>query len=233
MMKLHPTFRAVWKINALIILIGGTGICLTLGYAAFEFVKSRFQPYEKADTVNVEGSVDARWHLGPFETISGAGYMVAPVLSAQSYAVAFKEKEASAVRNYLFVNLQDKSSRWLMPNNNQLILDMEWRAADGSAVRWGSNEKAVKWLVLRVVASDTDGDRRLTESDRKIIAIANADGSQYAEVLKDIDTILGETWKPPDEMLVVYSAGGKNLVTEFSLPDRKVSVTKELPKLGP
>ena len=183
--------------------------------------------------VNVEGSVDARWRLGTFETIPGAGYMVAPVESAQSYSVAFKEKEASAVRNYLFVDLQDKSSRWLIPNNDHLILSMEWMAADGSLVRWGSNEKPVKWLVFHVVASDTDGDRRLTESDRKLIAIANPDGSQYAQVLRDIDTILGKTWKAPDELLVVYSAGGRNLVSEISLPDRKVSMTKELPKLGP
>jgi hypothetical protein len=52
-------------------------------------------------------------------------------------------------------------------------------------------------------------------------------------VLRDVDTVLGKTWKAPDELLVVYSAGGKNLVSEISLPDRKVSVTKELPKLGP
>ena len=232
MMKLRPTFRTVWKINALIILVGGAGVCVILGFLAFEAVRSRFQPREKADTVSVEGSVDARWHLGPFETISGADYMVAPVLSAQSYAVAFKEREASATRNYLFVNLQDKSSRWLLPNNDRLILDMIWLAGDGSAVRWGSNEKPVKWLMFHVVTTDIDGDKRLTAGDRMLIAIANADGSQYAEVLRDVDTILGKAWKAPDEMLVVYSAGGKNLVSAINLPDRKVSVTKELPKLG-
>ena len=109
---------------------------------------------------------------------------------------------------------------------------MRWAKNARSTVRWGSNEKPVKWLVFHVVASDTDGDKRLTAGDRKLIAIANPDGSQYAEVLRDIDTVLGKTWKAPDELLVVYSAGGKNLVSEINLPDRKVSVTKELPKLG-
>jgi hypothetical protein len=231
-MNLRLTYRTIWKINALIILVAGTGICLMLGYAAFSFVQSRFQLHQKEDTVNVEGNVGAQWRLGPFEKASAAGYMVAPVYSAQSYSVSLYGKEATAVRNYLFVNLQDMSSRWLVPNNDRLIVAMERLAIDGKVVGWNDEEKPVKWLVFHVVASDTDGDKRLTDRDRKTIAVANADGSQYAEVLRNVDTILGETWTTGDNLLVVYSADGKNLVAEISLAGRTVSVTKDLPKLG-
>ena len=158
--------------------------------------------------------------------------MVAPVYSAQSYSVSLYGKEANAVRNYLFVDLQDKSSRWLIPTNDHLILNMERLAADGTSVRWGGEDKPAKWLVFDVVTSDTNGDKRLTDADRKTIAIAGADGSRYAEVLGGIDAVLGKTWMQGDRLLIVYSAGGENMISEISLADRKVTVTKDLPKIG-
>jgi hypothetical protein len=39
MMKLRPTFRTVWKINALIILVGGAGLCVVLGLVTKELPK--------------------------------------------------------------------------------------------------------------------------------------------------------------------------------------------------
>lgn len=231
-MKLYPSFRTIWKINALIILAGGAGICLVLGYGAFGYLRSLAQTHQKEDVVNVEGNTGAKWQLGAFERIPGVGYMVAPVNSAQSYSVALYNKEATATRNYLFVNLQDKSTRWLIPNNDHLILTMERLAADGTFLGWGSDQKTVKWLIFEVVDSDTNGDKRLTNADRKSVAVAEADGSRFAEVLTNVDEVLGKTWTAGDNLLVVYSAGGKNLVAEISLSGRSASVTKELPALG-
>ncbi len=201
-----------------------------LGFVAFWAIRDTLQTRQKEDTVDVESNIGASWRLGAFEKISG--YMVAPVYSAKSYSVSLYGKQASAVRNYLFVNLQDKSSRWLIPTNDHLILSMERLTADGTPFRWRDEEKPAKWLVFDVVTSDTNGDKRLTEADRKTIAIAEADGSRYTEVLSGIDSVLGRTWMQGDRLLVVYAAGGKNMISEISRPDRKVSVTKDLPKIG-
>jgi hypothetical protein len=229
-MRFRTTFRTIWKIDSLIILVGGAGICIMLGVLAFQVIRDRLRTHQKEDTVNVESSVGTSWRLGAFEKISG--YMVAPVYSAQSYSVSLYGKQASAVRNYLFVNLEDKSSRWLIPTNDHLIVSMERLAADGTSARWADSEKPAKWLVFDVVTSDTNGDNRLTEADRKTIGIAGADGSHYAEVLSGIDAELGRTWMQGDRLLIVYSAGGKNVISEISLPDRKVLVTRDLPKIG-
>ncbi len=168
-----------------------------------------------------------------FEKIAGTGYLVAPVYSAQSYSIGLKDKEASAVRNYLFVNVSDKSSRWLIASNDRLILSMERISNDGVIGTLGYAAPPAKWLVFQVVASDTNGGRRLTEADRRLIGVADGDGSHYAEVLRDADAVLGKTWQPGDNLLIVYSAHGKHFVAEIKLADRKVSATKELPKLGP
>jgi len=160
-MRVPLTFRTIWKIDALIILIGGVGVCLMTGYAGFEFLQSRFRPYQKEGVVTVEGHAEERWGLGNFLTIPGAGCMVAPLNSVQSYSRSLNEKDLSAVRNYLFLNVQDKSTRWLTPKHDRLILSMEWMAADGSSEnKWDTDKKPVKWLIFQVVPSDTDGDGR-------------------------------------------------------------------------
>ena len=242
-MKSRLTFRTIWRIDALIILIGGVGAFLMFGYTVFELAGSQFRSSQNQDVVNVQRHAEVRWRLGNFETIPGAGYMVAPVSAVQSDSTGLPDKvlssgsrsdEASAIRNYLFVSLKDKSSRRLIPNNDRLILSMEWLAADGSTVpRMGGDKTPVKWLIFRVVPADTDGDGRLTESDRKAIAVANPDGSQYAEVLRDADAFLGQTWLAGDKLIVAYSAGARHLVAEIGLPDRKITATEELPKINP
>ena len=47
-----------------------------------------------------------------------------------------------------------------------------------------------------------------------------------------IEAVLGKTWMQGDRLLIVYSADGKNMISEISFPDRRVTVTKELPRIG-
>jgi len=147
-MRFRTTFRTIWKIDSLIILVGGAGICIMLGVLAFQVIRDRLRTHQKEDTVNVESSVGTSWRLGAFEKISG--YMVAPVYSAQSYSVSLYGKQASAVRNYLFVNLEDKSSRWLIPTNDHLIVSMERLAADGTSARWADSTGSVPEVAYRL-----------------------------------------------------------------------------------
>ena len=133
-MSSRSRFQTVWKINALLILAGGTALCSMLGYVAFDAVRNRLRPNERPDVVNVEPEVAAQWRLGRFEEIAGAEYLFAPLESEQSYSAKLSEKVVSAARNYLFVNLADKSSHWLLPANDRLILTAEMRAAAVSPI---------------------------------------------------------------------------------------------------
>lgn len=231
-MKRIVSIRTIWKINALLILVAGTGFCLMLGVLGFQFTQSQLQVLHRDDMVNVEKNVGTEWRLGSFQRVAGTAYLVAAAHSEQAYPASFSGKEATAIRNYLFVNGEDMSSRWLVPNNDQLFLNMECILADGMMTSWGDSGKPVKWLVFQVVTSDTDGDRRLSASDRMAVAVAESNGAQYTEVLSNVDRILGESWLSGDRLLVVHSSGGKHRAAEVNLLERKVVAVKELPAIN-
>ncbi|WP_321472887.1 hypothetical protein [uncultured Paludibaculum sp.] len=231
-MRKYLTFRMVWRVNAVLILVAGAGACIGLGFAAWTFLLGSQAAYRLNDVVPVEQKGEERWWLGGFEPVAGSGYVVAPVSSMQSYQVGTFGKEASAVRNYLFVHLADKSSRWLIPHHKGLIVGMERYGAEGLIPGSDSEKRPVKWLVFQIVPADTNGDKSVTGEDRLVLGVANADGSHYVEVVKDIDGFLGSTWVAGDRLVLFYTSGGKNVVSEIDLAGRVVVSTKELPKIG-
>jgi hypothetical protein len=230
-MNLSPFFRLVWKINALIILLAGLMACGLIAYAGFINYRSESRRNETR-IVNVasNANISAEWRLGYFNHVEGSEYLVAPAYSKQNYDVAFgsSSKEASAVRNYLFVNAVDKSSHWLVPSNNQLFLENE------DVARMAEEQNGIaKWKMYKTVRADTNGDERLTESDKRTIGFSDAVGTNYVEVISDIDGILSTQIRDDDTVLVFYTSSGKNLLTEINIPARRVTVTKELPQIQP
>ena len=115
-------FRNIWKINAVLILLVGL---LALGGLVWVMARPLLDINHKEDVApmpDLIGASDATWELGSFEEIPKADYTVAPVYSRKEVSTAFSSKDTRAVRNYLFVNLTDKSTRWLLPNQKRVIL---------------------------------------------------------------------------------------------------------------
>src|SRR5205085_1688473 len=101
-------------------------------------------PRSRSDAVSLRTELPSKlqWSLGAFEGIAGTDYLMAPAMSNQRFRPSYYDKEESAVRNYLFVNSQDLTSRWLLPHNKYLCLSVEKLAAS----RKNPNQKQVKWL---------------------------------------------------------------------------------------
>lgn len=231
-MDFSRLFRLIWQINALIILVAGVAACGLLGFSGYTIYRENYKNprHNIRDVVNVDSNADiiAEWQLGSFEPVNGSHYLVAPAYSKQKYDVAsdLSSKETSAVRNYLFVNAVDKSSRWLVPSNSQLFLI----AMDVDRIVEEQNSTA-KWTMYQVVKADTNGDKRFTGSDKRTIAFSDAVGTNYAEVLSDTNGILSSQMLDDDTMLIFHASNGKNFLTEINIPERRVTVTKELPQI--
>lgn len=234
-MRTTKLFRMIWRINAVVILLGTTGICLFLGYLAADALVSKFRLRERADTVNVEQrddhAVDPKMWLGDFKRLAGTEHMCAALMSSQAYSAGLFSKEASATRNYLFLNIADKSSRWLMPNNGQLLLSMDEIVEKGMNRSVRSEDEVVKWLAFEVVPADTDGDRQLTAGDGKSLAVASPDGTHCVEVIKGVDEFKGQANPGGGKLVVVYRQGAKTTVAEVNLDQRSVTGSKELQPL--
>ena len=229
-MKEKNIFQIIWKIDAVLILIGGLIALGVLGYTAYRIYQDVFRSRDVSSMVNIEANtqMSSEWALGGFDRLEGTDYLMAPVHSTQTYQASYYEKGTSAVRNYLFVNAIDKSSQWLVPHNNYLFLS---RHKEFNNPPSGSNW--VTWLRYEVVKSDTNQDGRLTRDDKRTIGISDPTGDRYSELITNIDQILGYEKLDENYLLIFYRTDIKNYLAEINISERRIIVTNELPEIQP
>jgi hypothetical protein len=243
-MQRERLFRPSWGAKSLLMLAVGLLALGLLAFVAYQIYKVAFRTRQVNDVVNVEpdARIESEWSLGNFSRVAGTDYVMAPAHSKQTYQASYYEKDASAVRNYIFVNVMDKSSRWLVPTNKYLFLTAEKllllrdtgaEMSAGTQTTSDRNSEVAKWMSYEVVKSDTNGDGRLTGNDLRAIAISSATGEGYAEVIQNVEQTLGSMLRGGDTLLVFHSTGGRSYVSEVDLPKRQVTVTRELPKIQP
>lgn len=230
-MNTTKLFRAVWRVNALLILLVGMLAFGVLAFASYEIYKEKFRRRAVSEVVNVEPNVrvSSEWTLGGFERVDGTDYLMAPAYSTQSYQVSYYEKGSSSVRNYLFVNAADKTSRWLVPNNNYLFLAAEKLIQTDDA----GKTNAAKWMKYELVKLDTNKDKRMTSEDHKTIAVSGVTGEGYTELIQGVDRMLGSKLRDESTLLIFHNTGENSFVSEINLPERRILITKELPKIQP
>jgi hypothetical protein len=232
-------FRNKWTTKTLLILIAGLMVFSVLSLIFYKVYKDATRNRQVQNVVNVETAtrIESEWEFGSFERVGGTDYVMAPTHSKQSYQTSYYEKDASAVRNYLFVNTVDKSSRWLVPTNKYLFLTSEklLRQATEQGARsvkqTDENNEEIKWIKYEIIKSDTNQDGRFTSNDRRTIAISNANGETYTEVIEDVERVLGSMLRDSDTLLIFHSTNGSSYVTEVNLPGRQVTITRELPRI--
>jgi len=230
--KASKIFRWIWRINGLTFLVCSLIIIGAIIVAFYPTVKDyvRRRPmYRASDMVNIEDNVNlnSNWSLSGFRQITGTNFMMSAVHSKQEYSVGFGSgKEASATRNYLFLNSVDKATRWLVPTNQYLFI------SDSEIKEDPKNNSKVLALEYRFVKDDTNKDNRLTQDDKLSFAISDLDGSNFTELLGGIDEILSDEQPDPGTILLIYRSDGKNLVTEIKISEKKVLQTKELPPIN-
>jgi hypothetical protein len=223
-------FRVIWKINAVIFLVFGLLALGTLFYSSYRIIQEVFRDREVPSMVNVEPDpgVKSEWTLGDFDRLDGTDYLIAPVHSTQTYQASYYEKGTSAVRNYLFVNGLDKSSRWLVPHNSYLFLSKH-----EGLIYPSTGERYVDWIRYEVIKEDTNRDERMTRDDQRTIAISYPTGEGYLELLSGIDQVLGYEMRDANHLLIFYLTDGTNYLSEIDIANRLVTVTEELPKIEP
>ncbi len=159
----------------------------------------------------------------------GSDYLVAPVFSKQSYRVRNRNKEASATRNYLLLKESDKSTRWVVRGNDTLVLSFGQYSADGGWLNGGEGKKATQCVLLEVVTKDSNGDRRLTDADRRSVVLSDLLGTRSLDVLPPMDEVLTLRWSGSKSLLAIYREGQKYFVTLVS--GKLSSVGHEVPPL--
>ncbi len=235
--------RTIWGTNIFTLLGVGTvalGIISLIGYAIYKQI-TRKRYVSSVVNVDPSASIQSQWSLGEFEPIGKTKYFMASVSSNQSYEMSYYEKGASAVRNYMFVDTTDKSARWLVPTNNYLFLNAQQLQENDHSpgelpfdkMRGAKNspDKSIaKWMLYIVVNADTNSDQRLTEKDRRVMAISSVSGDGYTELIQNVDAVKGSTLPDENTLIFFYESDKKYFVAEINLAQHQVTETKELPK---
>jgi hypothetical protein len=234
----------IWQLSSLI------GIVLIVtGCSSKPPVSSNNPPQVAVSTSPTPLAAPKAVWMTQFEQINGTPYLYAPIYVAQKERKSILKQLKTAsydswdarkgdneidIRNYMFVHRDNLSASKLLANNNSRILEMEQIGEPFPPNKSNNNPtksiKTVKTLWYVRVDADTNGDKVLSELDRKQIAISDPAGANYTEVIKDIDKILLVYPKGLDRRLVFYTSGNKHFVADVDLLKRQARI-EQLPAL--
>jgi hypothetical protein len=140
----------------------------------------------------------------------------------------YSKSSSSSTRNYLFFDVQNRSTHWLLSNNSSLILTVQELYEDGGIER---EKRIVSGLVYGVVSKDTNGDSRLNWDDKKSLILYRLSGNGASSLLEGIDEFLGIEQSSGNEILVFFRDNQKSYVVSVELASGKLSERRELPAI--
>ncbi|MEB3215006.1 MAG: hypothetical protein VKN72_01940 [Nostocales cyanobacterium 94392] len=201
----------------------GVIVLIVFGYGGYQIGRYFLTKRITSNLVSkeIEKDNNIKISLGSFRELEGTPYLMAPVNSQENHRQSYYDTNTSRAYNYLFFNANDKSAQRLVNSNNFLFLNAQ------EVVLERRDDKIVTGMWYEVVKADSNNDRRLDEKDKKTISISDVSGSDYTEVIDEIDRLLGYHQKNSTTLLVFYEFDGREYVAEISIV-RRVLVEKQV-----
>jgi hypothetical protein len=174
-----------------------------------------------------------RRSLAPFTILEGTPYKVGAVVESEGKDRGFLSGSSSSYKgdsygskqfNYIFLNTQTKESVKLLPKSESLFTRLE---KIGKKNEKGEFTK-IDAIWYEVVKS---GQKNSDDRPKKTIATSTVSGTNYTELIPQVDRILNVFQPGATKILMVYELNKKYFIAELDLGERKVIETKELPNL--
>jgi len=226
-MKSRRIFHYIWRINSVIILMGGLLAILSLSASAVYVILQATRTREVDSVINIANNeqVKAKTEIGTFTPIAGSEILQAPLYLIQDYDYRAGSKESSSIQNYIFFDPNQKRSYWLRPKSEGLFLSaialvQNSNPIDNNLILNANNEEkpvpVVAFLYV-LVDKDTNNDKRINDRDQKQIAISNAAGTSFKVLIDQVERFNG------------YSAisANKLKVAEIDLRSQEIVSTSE------
>lgn len=216
-MTLSSFFRRLWRVNAVLIFVGGVLAIGLLLFAVVEIGGEMLRPRSRQGVVDVgrHASEELVFTLGDFEQVAGAGVLRAPLRSKQDRlkVAGFGSSGGDtylATRNHLFFDVGMKQAHWLTQGHDQVFLSTR----ELTFQREKTGRLTAVAIVYEVVSSDTNGDAQLTRADSLDLAISDPRGRRYAVLLKGIDRYLSDFVRQDQSLLLFYETSDEVRVAE-------------------
>jgi len=229
-MENNKFFKYTWRFNALLISIAGLLAVGLLMFAGYKLFRDVTRERNIQNIVNVESSdnIKQAWRFGQLLEVHGSPYVLLPLNSDQRYAQSYYGKSSLSARNYLFINTLNSQKKWLFKQNDYLIQHIEMLSHEN----YGEKNKKELAILLKIIKSDSNSDALLTDSDLKTLALVQPDGTNYTEVIDNVDLYIGSKLTTEDSLLVLFERNGIGYSANVNLSDFVVESETELPKVG-
>ncbi|MGL4490966.1 MAG: hypothetical protein ACRCU5_16115 [Rhizobiaceae bacterium] len=216
-------FKYVWRYNALAIAGTATLCGLVALSLVYDLVRNITRDREVSNVVRIDGEAEAPnaikevFTIGAPYLVAGTSYMQVPQYREQSQDRDYYSKESTQnISNYLFLNLQNNESKWLVSESERLFLSSNALTERAPGDLSGSG-KALG-IIYRLVDKDTNGDGNLTQNDAVTIAASGVDGSNFRKVLDGVTNILSTEQIAADRLLIFYQREDETISEIYSVP---------------
>lgn len=224
-------FKKIWRFNAIIIAAVGILAFFILLFAGYQIYKQQTRTKHRTEIVNVDPETKAKetYRLGEVKHVNGSQSVIVPLYSDQSFDLRYSGgKSTASTRNILFSNMHTETSKWLLPTNKYLIPRYRLINKSNSYNR----DEDIVTILYHIIKEDTNNDSRLTENDEVTIAFSKPEGSEYTEVLKNIDKVLGYELLNNETIAIMFNRKGQGYTAYVNLLNFTVSKEIELPKVN-
>lgn len=201
-------------------------VCMLIVSVAISGTACRSSQEAKPDVVVSRANPEAGRLLGQFKTVDGTNCLMAPINPDKKGEYYDSSRE---VHNYVFYDTASEFTRQLLPTNDYLI------ATTFGFPERREGEKEIphtRWFLYGVVKADTDEDKKLSSLDRNVLAVSDACGDGYTEIVTDVEQVFGHALRDENTLVLIYRKNSKKYVSIVDLTRRSVTSTKELPSLG-
>ena len=228
-MEENKFFKLVWRFNGLVISVAGVLAVALLVFATYKLFQDVTRERTTRNIVNIEENADIKesWKFGQFSEINDGKMLMIPLHSDQSFDRAYFSKSSNSTRNYLFINTETSEEKWLF-NHTDYLIERSDRLSLGD---YNSKEPIVA-ILYQLVKLDSDHDSRLSAGDLTTIAITKPDGSDYKELITEVELIVDHTLLNKSELFLIYQKAGVSYSTVVNLDSHKLTKNHQLPKVG-
>jgi len=222
--------KVVWRINGVLILCVAVAAGFVMFFASYEIFKSKSRDRKVRNVINVNKETQKKEYvfLGSFSEIEGRKIFICPLLANQKYDRSYYSKSASSMRNYLFFNPSDTSSKWLLESNNWLI---NHKRAIYTNFGKGK-EKLTKSFFYEIVQKDSNGDGKLNHDDHKSVYFSNFNGTNLIAVLDETTDILGINQLDDKESVIFHRKDKKGQAIVVDNSTGRIIKKSDLPLGG-
>jgi hypothetical protein len=225
-------FRFVWRLNAVLLLLGilavGAVVGVRIAWPDFDIVH-----WKQVKSFNVLEAIQAAGVAESYtlEQLDQCGLCEGPGPTEKLYAVVRHGSGTNPVMpwaqtsqkvNVAVLDDKKKASRWLFPKGERAILSAtvlyKWVVDEERKTDTGATTQMLGTFMV-VVETDSNKDGRLDNLDRQSLYAYRFDGKPVVRLLTADRIITVGSPTQTDKYRVVYQTGNTTIAVTYSAPD--------------